>query len=181
MRQFAAASLNLSIFLLCSSLELVNVLWAALTFYKLLLFLYTNIPHPPETLLIYMNSTSNSFIQLLGDLEVIFLALAVSDLNCFRFSKHYQPPSSCSLWFEKLLSERQPLILLISHATPYKAELEKITKTILKFKLHWIVIKQKLPWTVNLLAQCKKLYWKRGKRTRGIYFIFIYLTPRYSP
>lgn len=90
--------------------------------------LYTNIPHPPQMLLIYMNSTRNSFIQLLGDLEVIFLALTVSHLNCFRFSKHYQPPSSGSLWFEKLLSERQPLILLISHARPIKQSLKRSQK-----------------------------------------------------
>lgn len=58
-----------------------------------------------------------------------FLALTVSDLNCFRFSKHYDPPSSCSLLFEKLISENQPLILLICHANHIKQSLQTSQKS----------------------------------------------------
>lgn len=74
------------------------------------------------------------------------------------------------------MSENQPLILFICHANPIKAELAEISKmplllAILKFKFHWIVIKQQLSLTYSIALQTSLEKGKKDKR--DLFYIYL--------
>jgi len=67
----------------------------------------------------------------------------------------------------------------------YKAELAKITKillilAILKFKLHWIVVKQQPSSTINLPSTTLQTSLEKGKKDKGDLF-YIYLSVSQIP